>query len=115
MKQVKNLIKTSCANYVDGNCLLLDRECPLISGGEYRGKTIQASDCSCAFLENSVLPTNKTIEAIYYGKETVLNKTCKGCGKGFHSVSNRTVYCSDTCRQSARKKTHVTYNQKRVK
>jgi hypothetical protein len=115
--EFKKLVTTSCANYVDGNCVLLDRDCPLINGGEYRGKMIPASDCSCTYFEKAVLPANKTVEAIYYGngKETVHNKLCKGCGKGFNSVSNRAVYCSDICRQSARKSTHIRYNHKRAK
>ncbi|MGV2443231.1 UNVERIFIED_CONTAM: hypothetical protein FO527_03785 [Bacillus sp. ATCC 13368] len=112
-KEIKKLITSTCANFIDGNCILLDRECPLISGGVYRNKKIPASDCSCTYFEKSVLPANKTLEAIYYGKETVLNKTCKGCGKGFNSVSNRAVYCSDVCRKSARKNTHIKYNHKR--
>ncbi|WP_163528809.1 cysteine-rich VLP protein [Halobacillus ihumii] len=112
-KELKKLITNSCANYIDRSCILFDRECPLISGGEYRGKKIPASDCSCAYFEKAVLPADKTLEAMYYCKETVLNKTCKGCGKGFNSVSNRAVYCSDSCRKSARKSTHVKYNRKR--
>ncbi|MCM2982304.1 cysteine-rich VLP domain-containing protein [Niallia circulans] len=114
-KEIKKLIISSCANYIDGNCALLDRECPLISGGEYRGKKIPANDCSCTYLEESILPLDKTAESIYYGKETVLNKSCIGCGKGFNSVSNRAVYCSDICRGSARKKTFIKANQKRTK
>ena len=77
-KSLKKLITSTCANYIDGNCILLDKECPLISGGTYRNKEIPASDCSCTYFEKSVLPANKTLEAIYYGKETVLNKLCKG-------------------------------------
>ncbi len=116
MKQdIKQLVTSTCANYINGKCILLDKECPLTSGEEYRGKKIAASDCSCTYFEKAVLPANKTLEAVYYGKETVLNKTCKGCGKGFNSVSNRAVYCSDICRKSARKKTFIKANQKRAK
>ncbi|WLR56511.1 cysteine-rich VLP protein [Mesobacillus subterraneus] len=112
---IKKLVRTSCANYVAGHCALLDKECPLISGGEYRGKEIPASDCSCSYFEKAVLPSHITAEAIYYGKEAVIDKFCIGCGKGFNAVSNRTVYCSDICRKSARKQSHVKYNQKRAK
>ncbi|MES1046747.1 hypothetical protein FOA22_20005 [Heyndrickxia oleronia] len=114
-KDIKQLVTKSCANFIDGKCILLDRECPLLVGGEYRGKKIAASDCSCTYFEKDVLPSNKTVEAFYYGKETVLNKSCKGCGKGFNSVSNRSAYCSDICRKSARKKTFIKANQKRAK
>lgn len=38
MRTIKELIRNNCASFSNGQCLLLDRECPLISGGEYRGK-----------------------------------------------------------------------------
>ncbi|WP_082683460.1 cysteine-rich VLP protein [Fictibacillus sp. FJAT-27399] len=114
-QSIKQLVTSSCANYINGKCILLDRECQLISGGEYRGKKIPASDCSCTYFEKSVLPANKTLEAIYYGKQSVQNKSCKGCGKGFNSVSNRAVYCGDSCRRSARRSTFIKANQKRTK
>lgn len=114
-KELKKLVTTNCANYIDGKCILLDRECPLICGGEYRGKKIPASDCSCTYFEKAVLPANKTLEAFYYGKETVLNKLCKGCGKGFNSISNRAIYCGDKCRHSARRSSFIKANQKRTK
>lgn len=114
-KELKKLITTSCTNNIDGKCILFDRECPLISGGEYRGKKIPASDCSCTYFEKAVLPANKTVEAFYYGKQTVMNKTCKGCGKGFNSVSNRSIYCGDICKKSARKKTFRKANRNRTK
>ncbi|HES8073959.1 TPA: cysteine-rich VLP protein [Streptococcus pyogenes] len=114
MKTIKKLINSTCANYTDGHCVLLDRECPLISGGEYRGKKIPAKDCSCTYFEENVLPIDKTLEAVYHGQET-LSKTCRGCSRGFNSVSNRAVYCSDGCRRSARKKTFIKSNQRRSK
>lgn len=114
VKELKKLV-TNCANYINGNCILLDRECPLISGGEYRGKKIPASDCSCTYFEKAVLPANKTLEALYYGNLPVTNKTCKGCGKQFHSVSNRAVYCGNICRKSARKNTFIKANRNRTK
>ncbi len=110
---IKQLITKSCANYVDGGCILWDKPCPLIAGGTYNGKKIPASDCSCPYFEKSVLPADKTVEAIYYSKDTVLNKSCKACGKGFNSVSNRATYCSDLCRRSARRSTFVKANQNR--
>jgi hypothetical protein len=112
-QNIKQLVTSSCANFIDGGCILLDRECPLISGGEYRGKKIPANDCSCTYFEKAVLPADKTLEAIYCGKETVLNKVCKSCGKGFNSVSNRAVYCGDLCRQSARRSTFIKANRNR--
>ncbi|USK27365.1 hypothetical protein LIT32_18020 [Bacillus sp. CMF21] len=113
-KEIKKLIKTSCSNYVDGQCALFGRECPLIDGGTYRGKKIPVTDNSCSYFELYVLPADKALEAEYHGKET-LSKKCKGCGKGFNSVANRAVYCGDNCRKSARRSTYVKANQKRTK
>lgn len=113
-KGIKQLVTKSCAKFINGKCILLDRECPLLVGGEYRGKKIPASDCSCIYFEKAVLPANKTVEAVYYGKDTVLNKVCKACGKGFNSVSNRAVYCGDICRQSARRSSFIKANRKRA-
>ncbi|MCY9097630.1 hypothetical protein MOE49_00790 [Bacillus inaquosorum] len=119
MTTIQELVKKSCATYVNGECALLGSECPLIGGTEYRGKKIPASDFNCNYFEQYVLPLDKTLEAVYYGKETVpvmtVNKNCKGCGKAFKSVSNRAVYCGDICRESARKKSHRKYNHKRAK
>ncbi|MFD4058791.1 cysteine-rich VLP protein [Streptomyces californicus] len=112
-KEIKKLIRNACANYSEGNCLLLDKACPLVSGGNYRGKEITAKDCSCTYFQKAVLPANATLEAYYYGQET-LNKTCKGCGKGFYALANKSMYCSDLCRKSANKKSHRKYNQKRA-
>lgn len=115
MKQsIKKLVVSNCANHIDGNCVINDKPCPLIYGGNYGDNKIPASDCSCEYFKQSVLPANKTVEALYYGKEIVLNKSCKGCGKAFNSVSNRAIYCGDLCRKSARRSTHVKYNHKRA-
>jgi Cysteine-rich VLP len=112
-QSIKKLVTSTCANHIDGICVLHDKPCPLIYGGYYGENKIPASDFSCTYFEQSVLPANKTVEALYYAKETVLNKSCKGCGKGFNSVLNRAVYCGDLCRKSARRNTHVKYNLKR--
>jgi hypothetical protein len=113
-KEIKKLIKTSCANYIDGQCALFGKECTLIDGGEYRGKKIPVTDNNCSYFEKYVLPADKVLEAMYQGKE-IMSKNCQGCGKGFNSVSNRAVYCSDNCRKSARRSTFVKANQKRTK
>jgi hypothetical protein len=113
-KEIKKLIKTSCANYTDGRCALFGKECPLIDGGEYRGKKIPVTDNSCSYFEKFVLPADKALEAKYHGKG-VMSKKCKGCRTSFNSVSNRAVYCGDKCRKSARRLTFVKANQKRTK
>ncbi|PFP44841.1 hypothetical protein COK01_26360 [Priestia megaterium] len=112
MTTIKKLITSTCANYVDGMCVIKDRPCPLVHGATYRDHVIPASEFTCDYFETAVLPADKTLEAKYHGQET-LSKKCKGCGTSFNSVSNRAVYCSDTCRKSARKKTHIKHNNKR--
>jgi hypothetical protein len=116
---IKDLIINECANYSNGKCLIKDRLCPLIHGGVYNGYKIPAEDFSCTYFETHVLPADKTLEAIYYGKETapvkMVDKNCKGCGKAFKSTSNKALYCGDICRKSANRKSHRKYNRKRVK
>ena len=114
MKTIKKLIITTCANYIDGKCIIKDLPCPLVYGATYRNHTFQPSEFTCDYFEKSVLPANKTLEAEYHGQDT-LTKKCKGCGKGFNSISNRAIYCGDLCRKSARKKTFIKANQKRTK
>ncbi|WP_172970962.1 cysteine-rich VLP protein [Bacillus sp. THAF10] len=114
-KKIKKLVVSNCANYTNGNCVLLDKKCPIVIGGSYRGNDIPPSDCSCSYFTTSVLPIDKAIEAQYYGRPTQDKKKCKSCGTQFATASNRATYCGDSCRKSARNKTHIKYNQNRVK
>ncbi|MGM0922861.1 MAG: hypothetical protein ACQEWW_16880 [Bacillota bacterium] len=98
-KEIKKLIKTSCANFIEGKCALFGAECPLIDGGEYRGKKIPVTDNSCSFFEKFVLPSDKALEAEYHGKE-IKRKNCKKCGESYSgSKSNHCEFCRETIKR----------------
>ena len=70
------LIKRLCANYDDGNCLLLDDGEPCICP-----QTISYS-LLCRYFRNAVLPAEK--QRTYH---------CAECGAAFVPNSNRQKYC----------------------
>lgn len=78
------LIRKLCANYDDGNCLLLDYGetcvCP---------QTISFS-LLCRYFLEAVLPADKELYAdIFRGRAC----KCTRCGKNFVPASNRQKYC----------------------
>ena len=81
------LIKRLCANYDDGNCLLLDDGEPCICP--------QAISYSllCRYFRNAVLPAEKELYADIFKQRTY---HCAECGTAFVPNSNRQKYCS-TC------------------
>lgn len=78
------LIKRLCANYDDGNCLLLDDGesciCP---------QTISYS-LLCRYFRNAVLPAEKELYADIFKQRTY---HCAECGAAFVPNSNRQKYC----------------------
>lgn len=94
-RKVNQLIKTTCCNYHQGNCLLLDdgeaRPCPqLIS-----------RSLSCKWFRDAVLPADKELYAEIFGDESI--KKCCVCGQPFRAVSNRAKYC-ERCRKNERRR-----------
>lgn len=79
------LIKRLCANYDDGNCLLLDdgetHICP---------QTISYS-LLCKYFRNAVLPAEKGLCAEIFCERTY---HCTECGAVFVPNSNRQKYCA---------------------
>ena len=78
------LIKRLCANFDDGNCLLLDDGesciCP---------QTISYS-LLCRYFRNAVLPAEKELYADIFKQRTY---HCAECGAAFVPNSNRQKYC----------------------
>ena len=78
------LIKRLCANYDDGNCLLLDDGeacvCP---------QTISYS-LLCRYFRNAVLPADKELYADIFKQHTY---HCAECGAAFVPSSTRQKYC----------------------
>ena len=108
--KVKELIKKHCANYIDGNCILLDTTCPQM-GCMY--------SVLCKYFINSVLPLNKDLhkELLPDAEETsgLYNKVCKYCNKQFTSDKKNERYC-DKCKDKVKKeKTKIRVQKHRNK
>ena len=78
------LIKRLCANYDDGNCLLLDDGEPCVCS-----QTISYS-LLCRYFRNAVLPADKELYADIFKQHTY---HCAECGAAFVPNSNRQKYC----------------------
>ena len=99
------LIKRLCANFDDGNCLLLDDGesciCP---------QTISYS-LLCRWFRAAVLPLDAALCAeISKSRDEV--KRCVECGAVFTPKSNRAKYCPDCAARVRRKKEAERQRQK---
>ena len=81
-KKTNALIRESCCNFDNRNCILLDDLCP---------QMITSSLC-CRWFRWAVLPQDRMLENSLIGKADT--KRCKECGKLFVPNSNRAKYCS---------------------
>lgn len=97
-RRVRHLAKTSCANYDQGNCLLLEEngescECP---------QMISLS-LLCRYFREAVLPGNtKLAEKLQIAP---LGKACAVCGSHFTPASNRAKYCPFCAVEMRRRRT----------
>ena len=87
-------LKRLCANYADGNCLLLDDGEPCACP--------QSVCCSvlCRYFRSAVLPAEDALYAELYRSGA---KLCERCGKPFLPRSNRQKYCESCGRLVHRK------------
>lgn len=94
-RKVNALVKKSCCNYDNGNCLLLDDGetcvCP---------QTISYS-LLCKWFRAAVLPDDKELQAELYQREDL--RSCTVCGAAFASSSNSVKYCPDCRKRITRK------------
>ena len=84
-RQCNRLIKRLCANFDDGNCLLLDDGEPCVCP-----QTISYS-LLCRYFRNAVLPADKELYAEIFKQRTY---RCAECGEAFVPNSNRQKYCT---------------------
>ena len=98
-RQANKLIKHLCANYQDGNCLLLDDGEPCVCV-----QSISYSLC-CNYFRAAVLPTEPLLEAGILSP--VYIKYCQDCKKPFvpKSKRNNQKYCVDCAKRRHRKET----------
>lgn len=84
-RRCNRLIKRLCANYDDGNCLLLDDGEPCVCP-----QTISYS-LLCRYFRNAVLPADKELYADIFKQRAY---RCAECGAVFTPNSNRQKYCT---------------------
>ena len=96
-RKVCRLVKSSCCNLSDGNCLLLD-------DGETHTcvQLISKFHIFCNYFKLCVLPLDKEL----YSK--LMNRTdykiCACCGSKFYSSSKNKKYCDECAEKIKRKK-----------
>jgi hypothetical protein len=83
-----------CANFDDGNCLLLDDGEPCVCP-----QTISYS-LLCRYFRNAVLPAEKELYADIFKQRTYHYAEC---GAAFVPNSNRQKYCSDCSKKVHRR------------
>lgn len=103
-KEVKELVKGSCANYdrSTGDCLLMDAAC------------YQACNFTglCRYFKEAVLPANKLLYAQLVKLDSI--KSCSVCGKSFVAASNHAKYCDSCSKIEARKKATARKQRQRL-
>ena len=97
------LIKKLCANYIDGNCLLLDdgESCVCVQSISY--------SLLCKYFRNAVLPADPVLEAEILGTHP---EKCVSCGKPIIKKGNRKKYC-EKCAEIIYKRQQAEYARKK--
>ena len=103
-RRANALIRKTCCNYENGNCLLLDdgEECVC-------PQTISYSVC-CKWFRWAVLPQDKALEAEIFRSASV--KRCAECGATFVPRSNRAKYC-EACAERVHRRQKNASDRKR--
>ena len=97
------LIKKLGANYIDGNCLLLDdgESCVCVQSISY--------SLLCKYFRNAVLPADPVLEAEILGTHP---EKCVSCGKPIIKEGNRKKYC-EKCAEIIYKRQQAEYARKK--
>lgn len=104
-RRANALIRKTCCNYDNGNCLLLDdgEECVCL-------QSISYSVC-CKWFRWAVLPQDKALEAEIFRSASV--KRCAECGAAFVPRSNRAKYCEACARRVHRRQKNASDRKRR--
>lgn len=84
--RANKLIRRLCANCMDGECVMLDCECPQMI----------SYTLLCKYFKKAVLPVDKTLEADIMGTSVELH--CAVCGVPIVKTGNRRKYCERCAR-----------------
>ena len=99
-KRALALLRTECANYYDGECVMLDTKCP----------QCHSDSLICSWFRDAVLPLDKALHAELTGIGNV--QKCESCQRPFKPVSNRAKYCEE-CAVRERKRREATRQRER--
>ena len=104
-EQANSLIRATCCNYENGNCILLNdgEECVCV-------QSICYSVC-CTWFRRAVLPQDKAPEAEVFHDGS--RKRCAVCGAAFVPGSNRAKYCEACARRVHRRQKNESDRKKR--
>ncbi len=93
--RANTLIRRLCANYMNGECVMLDCECPQMI----------SYTVLCKYFKKAVLPVDKMLYAEVCKEHTCTTK-CQRCGVQFIPNNNLQKYCIEcrkyVCREQAR-------------
>jgi hypothetical protein len=108
--EVISLVKNECANFISGNCILLESyPCVVLNSSLSLGD----GKIPCKYCRDVVLSLDKDLQAKLVGG--VHTKECERCGKQFVPASNRAAFC-DKCGALEHKKRQAEYaRRKRAK
>lgn len=84
-RKVNALVRRTCCNYDNGNCILLD------DGDECVCPQLISYSLLCKWFRVAVLPADRLLYAELY--QTGDKKKCTECGAFFASTSNSVKYC----------------------
>ena len=102
--RVKRLVRKQCANYDNGNCLLLD------DGDFIPCPQLITRSLLCRYFINAVLPGDRQLCGDIFGSPYA--RPCRECGKIFHPKSDKAKYCAK-CKPIVRRR--QTRNRMRLK
>lgn len=91
MKAIKKLVVYECVNYIQGQCILLDKDCPQLKN---RNKL-------CSYFKESILPMDEYLY-LEITKEGFF-KRCEVCNTLFTSKARNTIYCTECAKKQTRK------------
>ena len=106
-RKVNSLIKKTCCNCIDGNCILLDDGEPCVC------PQLISYSLLCKWFCAAVLPADKLLYAELYQQEG--KRRCTVCGAAFASSSNNVKYCPDCRGRVTRRQAAERMRKKRSK
>lgn len=103
-KRANALIRKTCCNYDNGNCIALDdgEECVC-------PQTISYS-VLCKWFRSAVLPADKALYTEVMQPHDI--RRCAVCSKAFSSTSNNAKYC-EGCAKTVQRRQKAVYARKR--